>query len=170
VHPLAPAAPHFVPVITRHFELRLLRHLDLRQREEIVEAGFSRHFLLDKPSYLFVRGHGLQPRKQRVSLARTVLTQPLEPGDEAIHVIGNIARKRSGFFAHGFDEISFGNQHARFAFQLMPAIRRGQAWLQTPSIEAREPALKCRKAAAVQVGSTAGPLFAVAHVGNSIRH
>ena len=63
VHTLFAAAAHLIPVIARHLQLGLHGHLHLRHREQVFKAGFSGHFLKQKPFHLLgtrVRG---DPRK-----------------------------------------------------------------------------------------------------------
>ena len=122
-HALAATAPHLVPIVACHFELGLLRHFDLSEREQIVETGFARHLLLHEPAHLFEGGSALEPGKERVALPRSTFTQALEPDDEGIHVSRNVTHERSNSLANGLYKIPFRCKHARFTLELVLPMR-----------------------------------------------
>src|SRR5690349_2143377 len=69
VHGTGSASAHFVPIVSRHLELGGHRHLDLRKRQEIVEAGFAGNLLRQEPEHVGAARILSQPRKKRVALS-----------------------------------------------------------------------------------------------------
>ena len=84
VHRPGPPAAHLVPVIARELQLRLHRHLHLRQGDQVVEAGLARHLLGDEPAHLGKRGRLREPGKEGIALPRSGLAQRLEPAHERV--------------------------------------------------------------------------------------
>ena len=68
MHPGRIAAPHFIPVIAREFQLRGFGQLDLRVGDKIVEPSFAGGLLLEEPGQFGAGGVFGQPRKQRIVL------------------------------------------------------------------------------------------------------
>ena len=94
VHRHCPAAPHLVPEVAGKLELGLHRHLDLRQRDEVVESGLARDLLGEEPLHLCERRAPGEPGKERVTLPRTAIEQLVEPADECVRVAGHAAGQR----------------------------------------------------------------------------
>src|SRR5678815_5382393 len=79
---LGAAAPHLVPVVACQLELRAGGHLDLGERDQVIEAGLSRELLAQEPADLVERGPLRDPVEERIELARAFMSQHLEPSQE----------------------------------------------------------------------------------------
>ena len=112
MHRLFVAAAHLVPEIAGHLQLSRHRHLDLRHRQQIVEACLAGDFLGQEPQHVFARRAFGEPRKQRVALSRAGYFQLLVPIDEVVRAGRDIVDQGSNLAAHGFDVLALGAHNA----------------------------------------------------------
>jgi hypothetical protein len=151
VHSLTGAAAHLVPIVACHFQLSNFRHFNLRERQQVIKAGFSRDFLFDKPPHLLQISLRRQPRKEWVSLSWPGLAEAFKPSDEGIHLIGNIVRQRCDFSSNRLNKLSFRSKHAALLVELNAPCGRRQRRLQALSVEFCEFTMEKGKATSIEV-------------------
>jgi hypothetical protein len=118
VHALGIAAAHLVPIIVGELELGGGGHLDLGERGEVLEAGFAGGFLGEEIAEMLKLRRVCEPREERIGLAWAVLLQRLEPGNEAIRILGRFGGAAFSLRAQLLHERAFEPLHARILVQL----------------------------------------------------
>ena len=157
VHPFAGPAPHLIPEIARHLELGLNRHLELRQREQIFESGLAGHLLQQEPPHLFGGSRGRKPWKKRITLPRAGLPKPFEPGDEPIHLGGDVGSERGDRASERFNESDLCVDDQRLAHGLVRRRFFRKARLESERVILGQFGLKCRKTRSAEFSGPPGP-------------
>ena len=121
--PPALPRPNLVPVVAGQLELGACRQLDLRQRDEVVEAGLAGRFLLDEPAHRRQIGVLGEPGEERIILTGPVVAQPLVPGDEGIGLRWHLDHQRTHHRALAFDEPTFEQTQAGLGGELVLPVR-----------------------------------------------
>src|SRR5882672_5456698 len=107
VHRRRPPAAHLVPVIAGELELRLRRHLHLRQGDQVVESGLACDLLGEEPTHLGKRGRLREPGEEGIALPRSGLAQGLEPAYERVGPRRSLRRALHDGCALGLEELHF---------------------------------------------------------------
>ena len=123
MHALAVAAAHLVPVVARQLQLGTLRHLELGERHEIVEACLACGLLLDEPGHGRPIGPFGKPGEQAVVLAGAAVLQRLVPRDERIGPGRQAGQQRLHRGTFAFDELSFEQPQAGLVLDLGTPVR-----------------------------------------------
>ena len=89
--------------------------------------------------------------KSAIALARPVLTQAFEPGDEGIDVLRDVRHQRRDLRTNRLDERVFGLQHAALLADIAAPTRLRQRRLQSAPIEFRQFALETCKAWSIEL-------------------
>ena len=137
-HAFRRAASHLVPIVACDLELGLDGHLDLGQRQQVLEPGLAGHLLQQKPAHLPGICGGGEPGKERVILSGPVLLELLEPGDEGVGLAGHAGRQRSDRTPQRFDECDLGPRDRALPLELVGHGLLRQARLEPAAVVARE--------------------------------
>ena len=142
MHSARVTLPHFIPVVAGEFEFGRRREFDLGQCDEVVEARFARHLLLQEPAHRRKRRRLGKPGKERVVLPGSVLLQCFEPGDEGLGVVRRRGRALDHSAAFLFDEFPFEHGQFELCRQPVAPTRLGKGGCETPAVPSSQPSLQ----------------------------
>ena len=132
------AAPHLVPVVARELELGARRHLQLGQRDEVIEPRLAGDLLAKEPAELLQRRLVREPVEQRIVLTGAILLELLEPRDELRGIFRRLLRATRDLGARTLEERLLEHAALDLAGHRVRPVDVIDAWLEPRLVEAQK--------------------------------